>query len=370
MPELSDIVAASISEARDEGTLPPPEEPTESTDTTDTTTEPTEPQSTETTEESPIEDTTEVEQAAETTAETTETKKPTGDDDDAELTALLSEFGFKPLGANARNNRIPYKDSRRIIGTAIKRAKEKLSTQLTERDTKIATYEKQLGDFQKVDQLIAQNPDQYMRMLSALHPALYGRYLTPAEAKKEAEQVANVPDAKDDPEPQPDVKYDDGSVAYSPDQYKKYKSWERRDTLRELKGELDKELKPLREQRTQGEAQAARAQRAREEVNQCREDWGELFINEEKLAEQGKSGLMAYCQQHPTLPLKRAATIYFRDKLTADRTKIRQELIEEANKQPTKKVSAVPSPRKATVSKENQSLEDIVREQFEKAQGR
>lgn len=291
--------------------------------------------------------------------------KPESDEDKA-LTKLLEEHGIKAPVAGQRENKIPYPRVRKIVGNALKRAKETATTETKKLTEKYQPLEAEVTNYRRVDELIEKDFPKYMGLLQSLHPEKWKAYAESLNLAL-ASKAEAVPDEKDDPKPQADVKYEDGSVGYSPEQHDKLLAWAGRKGAREALKTADARFKPLEERLTnEQKAQAAVEQRnqrmgaIKEEIKTLRAHFGELFTADEKLADDGKSEIIAY-QKANRVGLTQATLAVLLPKLAANRAKIRQEVMAElAQRKAAAKAAPVGTKRPARNPNEEVATSDVI----------
>ena len=224
-------------------------------------------------------------------------------------------------------------------------------------DGKLTAAEKRLKNMDQVDHLIATDSERYMGILATMHPTLYKRYLSPpAEVKPEP--------VKEEPMPGPDVKFDDGSLGYSPERLKERDEWvmasaERRATARMEKLYNDR-FGPIEQQWKADKLVAEKLPNIRAEIGRAREIWGEAFTTDEKLGEQSK--ILGYMREHG-VSVGDAAAAVLTPLLRADRTKMREDILKEINTRPKAAVKAAPAQAKVVAEPgEARPLEEVIKE--------
>jgi hypothetical protein len=165
-------------------------------------------------------------------AEAKKDDKPADDDDDF---SKVEEFEQLSDGRK-RVNRIPHPRVKKMIEGAEKRVREMVGKEYGE---KLTAAEKRLADMDAIGEIMQREPERFMEILAQTNPAYQ------AWAKAEAREAAKAVPADDanDPEPQPDGTMSDGTPGYTPEQYKKYQAWERRQLRREVKAEMEADWK-------------------------------------------------------------------------------------------------------------------------------
>ena len=372
MADLDDIINGAIDDAVDSNVLPEPEADPGATPEEPTTEEPPTPEEEPpATEEPPA--STEEPPATDPKTKDKPAAKPESDEDKA-LTKLLEEHGIKAPAAGQRENKIPYGRTRKIVGNAIKRAKEASAVEIKKHTDQIAAWTPELTNYRRVDELIAKDFPRYMGLLASLHPDAHKKYvegLVPAAA---AVKPASVPDEKDDPKPEPDVRYEDKSVGYSPEQHDKLLAWAGRKGAREALKTAESRFAPLEQRLTADQKREAatqqlteRRQAINEEIKTLRTHFGDLFTADEKLAEEGKSEIIAY-QKANRCNLTHAALAVLLPKMSADRARMRTELMKElGQRKAAAKAAPVATKRPARAENEDRSVNDTINDALEAA---
>ena len=258
--------------------------------------------------------------------------------EDKALDAELLALGVKPP-KEGRDNRIPYSRTRKIIANALKKRGDAHELTKKELEAKITALTERTGYMDTVDQMIARDPDAYVRELARLHPDKYSKFI-PVEGAKKSEVVDLN---KDDPKPVPDAKYADGTIGYSPEGLDALLAWNTRAATRvaiaEARKEMDKEYGAVKKQFEAGVSQSQRVQKVREIVEEQRAIWGADFTNDEKLGDKSEI-LIAYNAEkaaaktagRAVVPFGRIVAKVLRAKLQKDQNQIREEVIAEQNK--------------------------------------
>jgi hypothetical protein len=293
--------------------------------------------------------------------------EPVVDPYDKELEAL----GLKPPVEGERENRLPYSRTKKIVTNAIKRTEAKFTSQVQERDAKVATAEKELDIYHRTDRLIEDDPDRFIGMLAAMHPDKYKKFVEGVKASIAAPvQPAKTTEAAIaalGPRPAPDAQYPDGSKGYSAEQHEKLLDWVAQTAeakaVARTEAQLAERLGPFEKERQAQQAIQEQVPRIKAQADAARKRWGPLYEAEEKL--DLKSPLLAYMKANPSIPFDAACADFFLPKIQADRNTMRADLLKEINARPKAAIKGVPSTTsgaKASVSDEPQSLDDVIKE--------
>jgi len=173
------------------------------------------------------------EPAAEPVAEAAAAPEPKAEPspEDAEIEALLAEFGFKEARKpDGREHYIPRSKVLKMIGSGLKRGQEKWTTERSLIEQQANEYR---GYVEALRQGVQGDETAFLRELASIDPR-YARFLEP-----QAQPQAQAP-AVDD-RPQPDVDLGNGQWTYSREQNEKLIEWKARQLL-------DARLKPIEEQ--------------------------------------------------------------------------------------------------------------------------
>ena len=289
-------------------------------------------------------------------------KPKADDDDDPELTKLLEEYGIKRAGGVQQDSRMPYSRVRKVTGKIVKTLHEKHVAALAEREAKITAAEKELKPFRDMDTLIKTDPDRYMGILSVLHPEKYKKYLTPAEVKAEVKEVKAAAAV---PIPGPDIKYDDGTVGFSPEQMDKRDEWLVNKAKSDALTEMTTRFKPLEDRFRADETNAELRPKVMAQVERMVGIWGEDFRAE--FNKGSESEIIKLLKVTPGLTFDAACAQVLLPRrtkaLTADREKMRTELIAEMNKRPAGAARTTPAQSRETrPTNVDRTTEDIVGE--------
>lgn len=285
----------------------------------------------------------------------------------AEHIKVLEELGYNPP---QKDNRMPYSKSLRQIAEGVLKARTKDSEAVTKREAEFKTKQDKLDAFDRMQQLANTDGEGFIRSLAAQRPDLYGRFL---EAKRDdaatpkAERTPAQVERAADLEPQPDVKYDDGSVGYSAAQFQSHNQWLIREGKRQATEEFDKRLRPIEERERAVTARAKLQEQTQAQDAKAFKHWGKLYEdNKEAIlaamqADDAKAPIVGRTKEgrpirkltpfleivHDVLmPLKETA-------LSADRNKVREEVLKELDER-----KAAAAPKRAAVQTTDDDLGD------------
>lgn len=204
------------------------------------------------TDETPVDDGTETETETEdeTPAGNTETKteqeaaQKEAEDDLAEALGL----GKPPADPKKRaawwNSRVPYSKLHKIVTEREKKARETHEGAVKEYTGKITEYDTRFADVRKVEDIITNNADQYVKTLAALFPDTYGKMFAPILGDGTTTPEKLMDESDPGPRPEPDYELPDGKgKTYSVEGYEKLMAWQQKVTeqnmLKRFKPHLD-----------------------------------------------------------------------------------------------------------------------------------
>lgn len=252
-----------------------------------------------------------------------------------EVIKLLEAAGIKAPAEGQRENRIPYGRVRKIIGNALKKTTDLHTTALTEVQGKLTAAEAKTALMDRIDTLIATDPDRYLTMLAGLHPDKYGKFLHPRTdpaVVKPADPAAEV-----GPMPAPDV---DGG--YSAAGLTSLLEWTAKkakaETLAAADARMTERFGPFEEREKAAKFQAEQLPAVKARIAAAKETWGKVYVDDhpDVLAAM-KTGLT----------FEAACAKVFLPLVAADRNKMRLELIAEQNARPR---AAAKTPPAASVA--------------------
>ena len=257
--------------------------------------------------------------------------------EDKSLLSDLRDLGIKIKDINV-NNRMPYKRHLRVLVNEAKRLRDRIggehTKELTAREERAAKAEARAKEADEIDRLAEQDPDWYVALLAALHPEKYGKFVQRLSAA--ADDATRVTKEDPDPEPGPDVKYEDGTLGYSPEQFNKVRAWDRRQVAKQvttdIRKEYDSRLSPI-ENKTKAEIdfeqrRVARAERTQQAVAGVFRRWGKDRV------ESHQKEIFAWLDKNPKSPLEDAVAAVLLPMLESDRAKVRSEVMKELDGRP------------------------------------
>jgi hypothetical protein len=290
---------------------------------------------------------------------------------DVQQDEFARKFGLQAQSVTGRENRIPYSRVKKIVEKnekdAIARVTRELETkftpQVTELTSKVTDYESRLQRVAQFEEIMETKPKEFLGMLSKL-PA-YKDFFdhitklasgTPVEQPKVADPSEGMP--------QPDQTLPDGSKVYSMEGLRALMDWQAAQVEQRTIKQVEERYKPI------------------EQAWQSQEQYNKLVpVVEKQIAEARKwpnfteleTEIVSLLKANQNLTLEGAyREAYHRNvapKLSADRDRIRQEVLAEIKKAPVKAPSApvVATRPKPAVNTAPQSLEDIINASLEEA---
>lgn len=275
----------------------------------------------------------------------------------AEPDDFEKKYGIPSNSASGRENRIPYSRVKKITEKAVNdRVKELEATfnpKLSDFETKVKGYEAQLGKVAEFEKNMVNDPKAFLNWLATNIPAYADIFK--GLASPSAAQVTDKAPTPDDM-PQPDQKFSDGSMAYSPEGLKALNQWNRdlarKEAREEIMGEVSKRYAPIEEQWKAQEHLKAVVPQIQAQITEAR-TWPQFNENE--------ADIVKALQADSKLSLESAYRQVVFPRITSDRNKMREELLKEIKKAPTS-TSAPAGSTKPEKSTGPRSIEAIIRE--------
>ena len=279
-----------------------------------------------------------------------------------EIDKLLAANDIKPVDKHGRENRIPYKNVRRITENAEKRAAERVQKTLSEHQGKIQTYEGELHSYRQSDDLARRDPDRFMELLGLVNPA-FKAYRKGGESAAATTAVQPEPVSKLGPRPEPDAKFPDGSLGYSPEQHEKLMDWvearaEERAYTRAQK-EFDTRFGPIEKDWKTAQQVSQLAPRIENQMANMSRMWGKLFDEEVKRG--NSSDILKYMNQYGTT-LEFATSAVLLPRINRSQDEMRTSLLAEINERPAAAASAAATSSVRRPSDASRTMADVVRE--------
>ena len=271
-------------------------------------------------------------------AEKPEEKKPEPEGD--ELDKELQQHGLRSKDDLGRDTRIRYPRVRKIVENMREKLTKELTGKHTEELTTLKQQLEQVGpafqNYRAAEQLLETNPQRYFMAIAQANPALK-QFLHPSlfgEQVPQQQQQKAVP-ADQDPRPQPDASFADGSKGYSPEGLEKLEAWNRRQTLREAEALMEqrfgKPIQQLNEERRTAAEQKMQVETVQNNIRLAVQAYGKVFSDDfgQFGAIKPTSEVMKVLTQNPGMPFLQACAIALVPKIQGDRNKMREDLIKE-----------------------------------------
>jgi hypothetical protein len=193
------------------------------------------------------------------------------------------------------------------------------------------------------------------------------------------------------PRPETDIVFEDKTRGYSPEQHDKLLSWVANTAAAKAVEDTEKRmlgrLKPIEDQFRTAQSMQEELPRIRKQMDEARKLYGSLFDDDYKLANEGKSEILALMQQNkaarqpyldkqmnppvPYLTFEQACAHVLVPKLSskgqADRDSMRTELLDEINKRPAAAARTGATASSAAADSGPKTTEDIIRESIRRA---
>lgn len=239
--------------------------------------------------------------------------------------ALLQEFGFKQaFKPDGREHYIARSKVLSMIASGLKRGREKWTGEKTTLDGQITELR---GYLNQLRAGVAGDEAAFLRELAQIDPR-YGRFLEPPKPEPPAPAVSAEM-------PAPDLSLPDGSRTYSLEGIQKLLDWKTSQVESKLLSAVESKLKPLTEREKQAEQAQAFRERTRQQIDEAK-TWPGFAEHESDIlkALQEDSARARAAGKRPSLTLEAAYRKVVIPRLSADRNKMREELIKELNAAP------------------------------------
>ncbi len=296
-------------------------------------------------------------------------KTPAADDLAAELDAL----GIKAPKQGERENRIPYSRMLKIVENAKKKLADEHKAVVAAEQAKFTKAEQELINYRKADELFKNDPERYLDTLAVLNPA-YKKFrggTTAPEAEKQAADAAATP------MPQPDGRYDDGTLGYTVEGQKKLDEWKSEQiemrAFNRAKAEFDKQFKPVKDREQAAAFRAEKMPAIQRAVADATEMWGKAFVDDYNKANSGQSEILKMLQANdgqqgrPFMTFEQATAKVLLPKMQeanrVDQNAMRAKLLKELKDAPKAAARHTPSAAAiATADDGPRDMEDVIRE--------
>lgn len=217
-----------------------------------------------------------------------------------EIDELAQSLGITVNGKNRWLQRIPYSKVAQVW-----------REQTARHNAAVQQHQTQIQAFER---LIREQPQELLQRLATVNPA-FGQYV------KNAMPAAAAPAGGQHDMPAPDVILLDGSRTYSTEGLQRLLNWNGQQTEQRLASRLQ----PIERERQQREMIEAAIPRVRQQIADA-ETW--------PLFKESKQEILAALQSDPRIDLREAYQRVVLPKMSASRSKIREEVLREMGAQP------------------------------------
>jgi len=267
------------------------------------------------------------EPVAEPVAEAQTTPEPVAPSpEDAEIEALLGEFGFKDARKpDGREHYIPRSKVLKMIGSGLKRGQEKWTTERGVFEGQVAAMR---GHLEQLRAGVAGDPKAFLSEIASIDPR-YRAFLEPAS--QPAATRAADPDAE---MPAPDLQLADGSATYSLEGLQKLLEW----NTKRVESRLEAKMKPWEDrdkQFQQAQAQQELAQRSMAQIETAKgwPGWAEYEGDVLKRLQQDSAEAQR-AGARPRMTLREAYLEVRGERLSTDHNKVREAVLAELKQAP------------------------------------
>lgn len=287
---------------------------------------------------------------------------------------FAKKFGLQANSVTGRENRIPYsrvkkiveKNERETIAKVTKDVETRLAPQLTEFQTKVKDYEERLTRVGQFEQILENDPKQFLGMLSQI-PA-YKEFFDYVEKLSVPKTDAPAQPFLDSTGmPQPDQTLTDGSKVYSMEGLSKRDEWLARQieekVVKQAEERLAKRYAPI-EQAWQSQEQLAKiAPIVDKQIAEAR-----TWPNFDELEPE----IVAMLKADKNISLDRAYMQAYQKnvvpKLSTDRNTLRTEILAEIKKKPVSSSAPLSGVKPSQPSQSGpRSMEDIIAASLQEA---
>ncbi len=273
------------------------------------------------------------------------------------------KFGFPKINpVTGKENRLPHSRVKSMVmkaeQEAANKAKAEYEPKLAEVTAKVSAYESRLGQVAQFEQVMANDPQRFLGMLSQL-PAYKPFFDWVAQVQNQAPAQAQQPQGQgqaQDPAgamPQPDQQLSDGSWVYSMDGLQKLLNWQ----AQQVEQRVSKRYEPIESQFRQHQQMQQMIPQIQRQIDEARQ-WPKFNENEEEITK-----ALAADQ---TLTLEGAYRKVVLPKLVADENAIRQRVLADIRKAPPSTAAPSRATRPPSPAAGPRSLEQIIEDEIRK----
>lgn len=284
------------------------------------------------------------------------------------------KYGLQAQGVGGKENRIPHSRVQQLVKKAVAdtrvETEKSFAPKLAEFETKVRDYETRFQQVQQFEQILDQQPQEFLRRLAS-HPAYkpffeYIEGLATGQAKTQTE--AQPTSAELSEMPMPDKQLPDGTMIFSEEQAAKYSQWQEQvisakveaRVAKQLEDKISKRYEPMvRDYETQQRI-AQTLPVIRQQIAEAR-TWPLFTDNEAEITK----ALAA----NPSLTLERAYQQVVFPIIQQSRDDMRKSILAEIKQRPATTASPTARTKTApTKSSGPRDLDDIIAEQVAKIQ--
>ncbi len=281
-----------------------------------------------------------------------------------EVDAILDKFGIRAGPNGERAGSINHGRVKKVVAKIREELLEANKAELGKLTDKLTPAEARSKEFDQLNWLADNHPEQFAVAVAKLSPG-FQKYLE----SKVAAQAASAPAVTEanDPMPQPDGQYPDGTPGYTLKGMEARDAWlERRAVAKatvQMRAELEKQVGPIVKEREARKQQEAQIPIVQQKLATAKEVWGDLF-------DKHSDEILKALKDDKVTPFEHVVARVLVPKLKADRNTMREELRVEINARPAAAARSTPV---AAVAAQNgnvaRSTEDIVRDAVRSAAG-
>jgi hypothetical protein len=237
-----------------------------------------------------------------------------------------------------------------------------------ERGTKFTELESDVQAAKAIEQIMETDGDRFIQILAQTDPEKYGKFAKLLEQGETPAAAAAAVVSGDEAEPEPDYDMGDGRKTYSLDGMRKRDEFRDQRLTKNLTAEFQRQLKEAlapyegdrkaRETETRRKALAEKTQESIDRTLDRASKWPGFLDHQDTIAK--------LITDNPKLDIVDAYMQVVPVKFQADRTKMRQELIDEANALASSTSVAVSSAATVKPAGKIKSTADFAREEIQR----
>lgn len=269
------------------------------------------------------------------------------------------KFGIPQQGASGRENRIPHSRVQKIVAKAEKEVEGKYLPKLQEWETKWAEQEVRNQKVAQFEEVMVNDPARFIQTLHDNLPQ-YRELLGPLYAPRPVAQNEQAAAEQVDGMPGPDLEHPDGSLVYSEGGLKNLINWAISQGETRAVKTLEERYAPIEQSFQNYQYIQTVSQKVQNEIAEAQK-W--------PLFKEHENDIVEALKKDQRLSLEGAYRQVVWPRMTADRNKIREEVIAELKKAPASTAAPRAAARANVRPAGNgpRSLEDVIRESVEGA---